>query len=100
MRDSTSNNAHAICIQCIVDFAPSKTWSQAYNRAVGADSELLQSLQIDEDTSTVDTGPAGIWRVAAATDRELRFEIADNLERLGDLCSRFRKYDARRRCLT
>lgn len=91
MRNSTSNNAHAIWIQGIVDVAPSKTWSQAYNRFIGVDSELVDPLQIDKDTIIVDVGPAGIWRVAAAADREFYFQIADNFERFGYFCSRFWK---------
>lgn len=87
MRDTTSNNAHTVCIQGILNLAPSKTWSQAYHRAIRADAELVHPLQIDKDTSVIDTGPAGIWRVAAAPDREFCFEIADNVERLGHLCS-------------
>ena len=91
MRDTTSNNAHTVCIQGIVNFAPSKTWSQAYHRAIRADGELVHPLQTDKDTRVVDTGPAGIWRAAAAPDRELCFEIADSVDRLGRLGSRLWK---------
>lgn len=80
MRNPTSNNAYTIRIQGIVDFTPSKTWSQNYNRLVGADSELVDPLQVDKDNRVIDTGPAGIRRVAAALDREFRFEKGNNLE--------------------
>ena len=88
MRNSTSYNAHAIWVQGIVDVTPSKTRSQAYNRIVGANSELVHPLQINKDTCVVDTGPAGIRGVAAATDREVRFKVADDFEGLGCLCRR------------
>ena len=95
VRDPTSNNAHTIRVQSIINFAPSETGPQANKRFVGADGELIDPLQINEDTRVVDAGPAGIRGVPAAPDGEFRSEKADDFERSGHLCRRCWKYHAR-----
>ena len=95
MRDPTSNNAHTVRVQRIINFAPSETGSQADKRFVGADRKLIYPLQIDEDTRVVDARPAGIWGVPAAPDGEFRSKEADDFERAGYLCCRCWKYHAR-----
>ena len=85
MGNATSDNAHTIRVQGVVDIAPSKTWSQAHERIVRTDTELVDSLQVNENTCIVNTGEARIRRVTAATDREFCSEKADNFESLGYL---------------
>ena len=95
MWDATSNNAHAIRVQGGKDVAPSSTRSQACNRLVGTDSDLVQSLQVDKNTLRVDAGPARIRGMAAATEGEFRLEELNNLQRLGYILWRSWEYRAR-----
>ena len=82
---AATDYTHTVRVQGVVDIAPSKTWSQRDVRFVRTNAEVVDSLQINENTTIVDAGKPGIRRVTAATNREFCLEKADNFESLGYL---------------
>lgn len=95
--NAPSNNAHSMRIQGSNDVAPSSTGSQAYSFFISVNGDLIQLLQIDENTRGFNTGPAWVWGMAATANSKFCLKKADDLQRLGYVLSRSRNHSARRR---
>jgi hypothetical protein len=75
---TASNNTYAILIQCLIDFNPFSSGAYGHNASIVIDRNLVETLQVDQNTRFGKCGEAWIGRMATTTDCKLRLEEIDN----------------------